>query len=350
MAEESKTVKLDHLILRNDTKSNWTTKNPVLVKGELGIETDTRKFKFGDGTNKWGDLEYAVCGNIVLGTTAPTTTDLAYDVGTIWADTTNKKVYMLFAATSTQASWVGIPTVDGNVATATKLATARNITLKGAVVENKQSFDGSEDVTYTLVLADSGATAGTYTKLTVNAKGIVTSATTLAESDIPTITLSKISDAGTAAAKDVGTGSGNVPVLNANGQLDTKVIPSLALTDVYTVSSESAMLALSAQQGDIAVRSDVSQTYILTNNSPSTLSSWVVLKTPDCKVLSVNSKTGAVTLTTSDISEGTNLYFTETRATSNFNTNIAKTSVRSLSDGANVILDTDTITLDGGNA
>lgn len=44
--------------------------------------------------------------------------------------------------------------------------------------------------------------AGTYTKLTVNTKGLVTTATTLSASDIPTLTLSKISDAGTAAAKN----------------------------------------------------------------------------------------------------------------------------------------------------
>ncbi len=44
--------------LRRDTASNWTTKNPVLLSGEMGIESDTNKFKFGDGIHSWIDLQY----------------------------------------------------------------------------------------------------------------------------------------------------------------------------------------------------------------------------------------------------------------------------------------------------
>ena len=45
--------------LRRDTASNWTTKNPTLLAGEMGIETDTKKFKFGDGVKTWTQLDYA---------------------------------------------------------------------------------------------------------------------------------------------------------------------------------------------------------------------------------------------------------------------------------------------------
>lgn len=48
------------IIIRNDTAANWTTKNPVLHKGEMGIEIDTNKFKFGDGEKTWTQLDYAV--------------------------------------------------------------------------------------------------------------------------------------------------------------------------------------------------------------------------------------------------------------------------------------------------
>lgn len=44
---------------RIDTAQNWTSNNPVLAKGEMGIESDTRLFKFGDGTSNWADLPYA---------------------------------------------------------------------------------------------------------------------------------------------------------------------------------------------------------------------------------------------------------------------------------------------------
>lgn len=45
--------------LRNDTAAKWTSSNPKLLKGEIGIEIDTRKFKIGDGTKNWNSLEYA---------------------------------------------------------------------------------------------------------------------------------------------------------------------------------------------------------------------------------------------------------------------------------------------------
>ena len=45
--------------LRRDTSTNWTTNNPTLALGETGVETDTRKFKFGDGTTAWNSLPYA---------------------------------------------------------------------------------------------------------------------------------------------------------------------------------------------------------------------------------------------------------------------------------------------------
>ena len=44
--------------LRNDTAANWTTANPVLALGEIGVENDTRFQKVGDGTTAWTSLAY----------------------------------------------------------------------------------------------------------------------------------------------------------------------------------------------------------------------------------------------------------------------------------------------------
>ena len=43
---------------RRDTASNWTTNNTVLLAGEWGIESDTKKFKIGDGSTAWQSLDY----------------------------------------------------------------------------------------------------------------------------------------------------------------------------------------------------------------------------------------------------------------------------------------------------
>ena len=43
---------------RRGTASQWTSANPVLNAGEMGWESDTNKFKIGDGTNHWASLDY----------------------------------------------------------------------------------------------------------------------------------------------------------------------------------------------------------------------------------------------------------------------------------------------------
>lgn len=45
--------------LRNDTAENWTNANPVLLKGEMGVEIDTGKTKIGNGTDHWKTLKYS---------------------------------------------------------------------------------------------------------------------------------------------------------------------------------------------------------------------------------------------------------------------------------------------------
>ena len=44
---------------RRDTASAWTSANPTLASGEIGFETDTSKFKIGDGSTAWSSLGYS---------------------------------------------------------------------------------------------------------------------------------------------------------------------------------------------------------------------------------------------------------------------------------------------------
>jgi hypothetical protein len=43
---------------RRGSQAQATSSNPILAEGELGLETDTRRFKIGDGTTAWNSLEY----------------------------------------------------------------------------------------------------------------------------------------------------------------------------------------------------------------------------------------------------------------------------------------------------
>ena len=44
--------------LRRDTAANWVSVNPTLADGEMGLETDTRRFKIGNGASNWVTLGY----------------------------------------------------------------------------------------------------------------------------------------------------------------------------------------------------------------------------------------------------------------------------------------------------
>lgn len=147
-------------------------------------------------------------------------------------------------------------------------------------------------------------TPGTYTKVTTDAEGRVKSGSSLIATDIPTIPSSKVSGLGSASSKNTGTASGNVPILDANGKLDAGVVPAIAISDTFVVNTQTAMLALSAQVGDVAVRSDLSKSFILKVNDPTKIDNWQELLTPVSPVQSVNSKTGAVTLNNSDVGLG----------------------------------------------
>jgi len=52
---------------RRGTATQWTTADPVLNAGEIGYETNTGKFKIGDGTNHWEDLNYFLDADAIGG-------------------------------------------------------------------------------------------------------------------------------------------------------------------------------------------------------------------------------------------------------------------------------------------
>ena len=339
--------------IRNDTAANWKAANPVLLKGELGIEIDTRKLKIGDGISPWTGLKY-VSDNVLVENTNPTATDTDHDVGVIWVNQSEKTVFILIATSSTAAVWKRLVsgdevTIVAEAQVAQKLKTARAISLSGDVT-GATTFDGSEDAAITVVLKNTGATEGTFTKVTVNEKGLITKTELLTPEDIPDLTLAKITDAGTAAKRDVGTAEGNLVEIGADGKINETLLPKIAITDTHVVADEAEMLALTAEKGDVAIRTDKNRSFILKQAPADNLANWLELKSPECTVFSVNGKTGDIVLSTTDVGEGENLYYTEERDNANFESNFAKKSAKDLVGGEDVLLATDTFVLNGGNA
>ncbi len=50
--------------IRRGTAAQWTSANPTLASAEFGYETDTGKFKIGDGSTAWNSLGYKASGTV----------------------------------------------------------------------------------------------------------------------------------------------------------------------------------------------------------------------------------------------------------------------------------------------
>ena len=112
---------------------------------------------------------------------------------------------------------VGYSSYTATVGQADQLTTGRTIGMTGDVTWTSNSFNGTANVTGTSTLANTGVTAGTYTKVTVDAKGRVTTGNTLSSSDIPTLNQNTTGNAATATtANNVSGGTANVTTLTTS--------------------------------------------------------------------------------------------------------------------------------------
>ena len=111
--------------MRRDTAAAWTAANPVLAAGEMGLETDTAKYKIGDGTTAWTSLAYSSLPSTAISTTTLTAK------GDLLVATANGTVARLGGGTADQAL-----VVDSSTATGVKWAT----TAAGADVLQVQVF------------------------------------------------------------------------------------------------------------------------------------------------------------------------------------------------------------------
>lgn len=436
--------RLENLIicLRNDTAARWSTLDPsltVLYKGEMGIEIDTGKFKFGDGIHTWNELEYASAKPAVINIIDPTVADVQHDIGTLFVNTTTQQIHILTQISDNKATWKRVATADelsalgygdmlqskyspianategkegyvdkalladkstesGTAEKANTVITDNGVVsanTKGANVLTVTGADGKLDVEVipniskekvtglgNVVNYDAGANAGNVPVLNDNAKlqidiipnmskeKIIDLGTTadydvgsdkgeipvlgdggkLDVNVIPDIAKEKVTGLGTASSKNVGTAVGNVVEVGENGTIDENLIPKIALVDVFEASSEEEMLAKTeARLGDICIRSDENKTYILSvsgDDAYATLENWKLIKTPTDVVTSVNGKIGIITLSTTDIGEGENLYYTDDRFDNRFK-NSASTA---LSDSDNIVRYTDSLILNCGSA
>lgn len=115
---------------KNDTSINWSGNNPILLKGEIGIESDTLRYKIGDGTRKWNDIT-----TLTPIITSDTNTNIVD--GAVWYDTSISylKIYK-------NGEWANIAYATDIPEVASAVENSINITVNG----QKFTFDGSNEV------------------------------------------------------------------------------------------------------------------------------------------------------------------------------------------------------------
>lgn len=96
-----------------------------------------------------------------------------------------------------------------------------------------------------------------------------------------------------------GVASGYAP-LDASALIPTVHLPPLAVSEVFVVATEAAMLALTAQSGDMAIRTDNGKTYVLAASPAATLANWKEIMATG-QVVSVNGQTGVVSITAASL-------------------------------------------------
>lgn len=162
---------------RRDTAANWTAANPVLKAGEPGFESDTAKFKVGNGTSGWNALSYATGNDGATwrsGSTVPangTGTD-----GDYYLRTTNGDVYLRSAGTySIVANLLG-PTgptgpsgVAGSIAQVQNFVSAANLTAAQTAISllpgtNIQAYNARLDAFLTALANADTANSDGYLK------------------------------------------------------------------------------------------------------------------------------------------------------------------------------------------
>lgn len=158
------------ILLKRSSTASSVPAAGSLQAGELAVNLADQKLY---SKTAGGTVVQVGFGNL---TSAMVTTALGFTP----YNSTNPSGYITASGSITGSSG----SCTGNAATATKWATGRTIALTGDVSGTSAAFDGSAALSFVTTLANSGVTAGTYTKVTVDAKGRVTIGTSLASSDV----------------------------------------------------------------------------------------------------------------------------------------------------------------------
>jgi hypothetical protein len=149
--------------VRRGLASEWTTANPVLAAGEMGVETNTNLFKFGNGSSTWTALSYANNSDVAIGEISQDAINTALTMGAGLTKTYNDG-----------ANTITI-TVDTSVVSTKAFATA-----EAAAAQNAAQVTAAADASTKASAAQSAAIAAASADASAKASATLSAATTAA--------------------------------------------------------------------------------------------------------------------------------------------------------------------------
>lgn len=201
--------------IRRDTAANWTSANPILAQGELGLETDTLKVKAGDGSTAWTSASYLIdTGGYAAysdatanftgtlqnnGSNVVVDSDIGSTVQAFDADTTKNDVSNTFTADQTITAELLVDSYNEKYSAVTSSSNATTVDCESA---NAFSHTLTENTTFTFSNPPASGTAFSFSlELIQDASASGFTVTWPAAVDWPAATAPTLT--ATASAKDV---------------------------------------------------------------------------------------------------------------------------------------------------
>jgi hypothetical protein len=308
---------------RRGTAAQWISTNsgngPILNAGEIGFETDTNKFKIGDGTNHWINLDYFIDAN--------STVNPAFGSSIVFEGATANAFETTVAVTDPTADrTITLPDASGTVVLADG---SGNVTVSGDLtVSGTTTTINSTTINATTGMVFEGATANDFeTTLTVtdptadrtltlpDASGTLATTTDISNHESDTTSVHGIADTAQLATKayaDTAVSTHDTDTTSVHGIADTSALATKTYADtaVSTHDTDTTSVHGIADTAQLATKA-YADSAVSTHNSATTNVHGI----SDTSVLTTASNTQTLTgktLTSPKINEDVALTATAT--------------------------------------
>jgi Major tropism determinant N-terminal domain len=249
--------------VRRGLASEWTTANPVLAAGEMGVETNTNLFKFGNGTATWTALPYANNSDVAIGEISQDAINNALSLGagltktyddgantitiTVDTDVVSTKAFTISSSSEAQSAAIAAAATDATAKAGAAQSAAIAAAATDATAKANDALLAAEDYTDTAVNSINNSLSGYLEVGERGAAGGVASLDSnskILQSELPLGSFTAdISTTGNLSANNV-TVTGNLAV---NGTMTTINTENFAIEDTLLMmanANQSGMLDL----------------------------------------------------------------------------------------------------------